>query len=185
MAFLLVWFIGDIANLIGGVWAQLVPVVVAIAVYFCIADGVLIGQCLYYNFRNARRDGRRQSQYSSTEPPTPTTPLLGRRFSDDLGLPGSRRRRSSASLTEGQRRRAGSHPEDALAKIVEEDESGARAWVKNLVSVLAITAIGTAGWAIAWQTGMWKPTPEDHGNGAQTAPGAQVLGYFSAMCYLG
>ncbi|KAL1968894.1 hypothetical protein VTN77DRAFT_1255 [Rasamsonia byssochlamydoides] len=184
MAFLLVWFIGDVTNLIGGVWAQLVPVVIAIAVYFCIADGVLIGQCVYYNIRNARRDRRRQRQYSSTEPPTPTTPLLGRRFSDDLGLAGSRRRRSSASLRDGQQRRI-SHPEDTLAKIVEESESGTRAWVKNLVSVLVIVIIGIAGWAIAWQTGMWKPAPEGHGGESQIAPGAQVLGYFSAMCYLG
>ncbi|KKA21488.1 Vacuolar membrane PQ loop repeat protein [Rasamsonia emersonii CBS 393.64] len=184
MAFLLVWFVGDVTNFIGGVWAQLVPVVIAIAVYFCIADGVLIGQCLYYNIRNARRERRRQSVYSSTEPPTPTTPLLGRSLSDDFGLTGSRRRRSSASLRDGQPRRT-SHPEDTLAKIVEEGESGARAWVKNLVSVLAIAMIGTAGWAIAWQTGMWKPSPEEHGGRSEMVPGAQVLGYFSAICYLG
>ncbi|KAH8697153.1 vacuolar membrane PQ loop repeat protein [Talaromyces proteolyticus] len=183
MAFLVVWFVGDVTNLIGGLWAQLVPVVVAIAVYFCIADGVLITQCLYYNIRNARREQRRNSRQSSIETPTPTTPLLGRRFSDEISIPGSRRRRSSASVRGNQRR--ASYADDTLAKIVEENDSGAKVWIKNVLSVLAIIIIGAGGWAIAWQTGLWKPTPQKQSGGDQIAPGAQVLGYFSAVCYLG
>lgn len=185
MAFLLVWFLGDVTNLVGGLWAQLVPVVVAIAVYFCIADGVLISQCLYYNMRKARREKRRNSVESTLDSPTPTTPLLGRRFSDELSIPGSRRRRSSASQRDLQQRRT-SHPDSALAKIVEESESGAKAWFKNVLSVVAIAVIGAGGWAIAWQTGLWRPAPVSHnGEGGPMAPGAQVLGYFSAVCYLG
>ena len=186
------WFVGDTANLIGAAWAELVPVVVAIAVYFCLADGVLITQCLYYNIRNARREKRKrkrsnresqQSRRSSIETPTPTTPLLGRRFSDDVGLPGSHRRRSSASMRDGHSRRP-SYPDDTLARIVEENETGKKAWVKNVLSILVICVIGGGGWAIAWQTGLWIPTPEEHGR-PDTAIGAQVLGYFSAICYLG
>ena len=55
MAFLAVWFIGDINNLIGALWAGLVPTVIAIAIYFCFADLILISQCIYYNMKNARR----------------------------------------------------------------------------------------------------------------------------------
>lgn len=188
MAFLLVWFAGDITNLVGAAWAELVPVVIAIAVYFCIADGVLITQCLYYNIRNARREKKRKdraqrSRTSSLDAPSPTTPLLGRRFSDDLGLPGSHRRRSSASMRDGQSRRS-SHPDDTLAKIVEESETGRKAWIKNVLSVLVICVIGGGGWAIAWQTGLWKASPKEQG-GSSIALGAQVLGYFSAVCYLG
>lgn len=183
MAFLFVWFVGDITNLAGGLWAQLVPVVLAIAVYFCIADGVLISQCLYYNLRNKRREQRRNSVESTLDSPTPTTPLLGRRFSDELSIPGSRRRRSSASQRDMQRR--ASHPDSTLAKIVEEGESGAKAWLKNFLSVIAIAVIGAGGWAIAWQTGLWKPAPVAHDGDSPMAAGAQVLGYFSAVCYLG
>jgi hypothetical protein len=183
MAFLSVWFIGDVTNLVGGLWAHLVPVIIAIAVYFCIADGVLISQCMYYKLRIARREQRRHSRQLSNELPTPTTPLLGRRFSDELSIPGSRRRRSSGSLRDHQRR--ASHADDTLAKIVEESDSGAQAWVKNVFSVLTIAIIGAGGWAIAWQTGVWKPMPEEESGGTQMATGAQVLGYFSAVCYLG
>ncbi|PYI04909.1 vacuolar membrane PQ loop repeat protein [Aspergillus sclerotiicarbonarius CBS 121057] len=172
LLFLFVWFIGDITNLIGGAWAGLVPVIVAIAVYFCIADGVLIGQCLYYKVRNARRSSngivsRRRS--SVADGPDPTTPLLGRRFSDAGRC---------ADADEGE--------DDMLAKIVEENDVGRKAWVKNFSSVLGICVIGLAGWTMAWRTGVWKPAPvEEVDGGVDMAPGAMILGYISAVCYLG
>lgn len=79
--------------------------------------------------------------------------------------------------------------EDTLTKILEEDDSpDANAWVKNIVSILLVIAAGTAGWAIAWRSGVWTPTPENGGDVPKTnevAVGAEVLGYFSAVCYLG
>lgn len=171
-------------NLVGGALAGLVPVIIAIAVYFCIADGVLIAQCLYYKARNARR-GNVHRRRSSTETLDPTTPLLGRRFSDPSVAP-ERRRRSSGSLRGYQAAgRRESQPEDALAKIMEENEYGRRAWIKNLVNVLGIFIVGVAGWTIAWKTGMWAPAPQENHNGAGVATGGQILGYFSAVCYLG
>jgi uncharacterized protein with PQ loop repeat len=182
LLFIFVWFIGDIANLAGGLMADLVPVILAIAVYFCIADGVLIGQCLYYKAFNARAEIQRRRR-SSTETLDPTTPLLGRRFSD--AVPPQRRRRSSGSQRGYQAAgRRDSQPEDSLAKIVEESEYGRKAWIKNFISVLGIFVIGMAGWTMAWQTGMWAPAPETHNDGG-VATGGQVLGYFSAVCYLG
>ncbi|XHG05323.1 hypothetical protein AWENTII_008557 [Aspergillus wentii] len=169
-AFICIWFVGDVTNFIGGVWAGLVPVIILIAVYYCLADGILIGQCLYYKVKNKRHALHRRR--SSTETPDPTTPLLGRRFSDSFeGRDASGRRTSQA--------------EDALAKIIEERESGRSAWIKNTGSVLGICLIGMAGWTMAWQSGAWKPTPEDHNGGVDMAAGAQVLGYISAIAYLG
>ncbi|KAJ5647666.1 hypothetical protein N7490_004038 [Penicillium lividum] len=185
--FVLVWFIGDIANLIGGVLAGLVPVIVAIAVYFCLADGVLIAQCLYYKARNSRPGSVHRRRRSSTETLDPTTPLLGRRFSDSLeGANGRRRSSGSCRGYQGVGRRD-SQVEDPLAKIVEESEYGRKAWLKNCVSVLGIFVVGMAGWTIAWQTGMWSPAPapQEHVSAADMATGGQILGYFSAVCYLG
>jgi hypothetical protein len=184
--FILIWFAGDLTNFVGAAWAHLVPTIIAIAIYFCIADGVLIAQCLYYNVKNARREKRKHSSATATSARTqsdadgdPTQPLLERRTSN-IGLPGSRRR-SSASL----RRRSTNveHP-NALSKILEEDSVG-KTWMKNVVSVLGICVVGSVGWAIAWRTGVWRPTPESDDTGTSMAVGAQVLGYFSAVCYLG
>lgn len=153
------------------------PTVIALAVYFCFADLILIGQCLYYNIRNARRV-RKVSEASSRD--SVEQPLLGRRDSDNLGLPGSRRRSSAAS-----RRRDSVGHVDSLAGIAEE-EGGASEWKKNTLSILGVCLAGAVGWAVAWASGVWRPTPVDAGAGnEEIAPGAQVLGYASAVCYLG
>ncbi|KAL2062067.1 hypothetical protein VTL71DRAFT_6333 [Oculimacula yallundae] len=180
LAFLGVWLIGDITNLSGALWADLVPTVIALAIYFCIADVVLIAQCLYYNHVNASKTARQTSVTSITSV-TEDEPLLShRRSSDTIGLPGSHRRRSSALSAGG----------NSLAKILEEENEGeGNAWLKNSLSILGVIVVGTAGWAIAWQAGVWIPQPEDGagdvGGLKETAVGAKILGYISAVCYLG
>lgn len=161
----------------GAVWADLVPTVIALAIYFCIADFVLIGQCLYYNHLNAR-EGRQASVTSTVD--TEDEPLLSRRRSSDAtGLPGSHRRRSSV--------RSNLQRSDSLTKILEEDDSpDANPWLRNALSIVGVIFVGTAGWTIAWQSGVWKATPEDGADGEQkVALGATILGYTSAVCYLG
>lgn len=188
LAFIFVWFIGDICNLAGALWAGLVPVVVAIGVYFCIADGVLIAQCLYYGIKNKRREARAllAARQSSAREPSEDEPLLRRERTNSLTIPGSRerRRRSSASL---RRRPSSGAQDDHLAKILEEsDESGTRLWFKNVMSVLAIVVVGAAGWALAYESGAWKPSPTSSDTETQKmAAGAQILGYASAVAYLG
>jgi uncharacterized protein with PQ loop repeat len=197
LAFIFVWFIGDICNLAGALWAGLVPVVIAIGVYFCIADGVLIGQCLYYGIVNKRREGRAllEGQASSSGGAQPQQeqdhddeeePLLKRTRTNSITIPGSAntRRRSSVSV---RRRRSSVAQNDQLAKILEEsDESGTRLWFKNAMSVLAIAVVGAAGWALAYESGAWKPSSTSGDTSEENmATGAQILGYLSAVAYLG
>ncbi|KAL4781894.1 PQ loop repeat-domain-containing protein [Aspergillus varians] len=185
LLFLFVWFVGDITNLAGSAWAGLVPVIVAIAIYFCLADGVLIGQCLYYRVRNSRAAAA-HARNASSATPEPTTPLLGRRPSDAMPEGVGRRRRGSRASYNAVTSSQVQGPDEPLAKLVEENRVGQGALVKNLSSVLAVGVVGMLGWTIAWQTGVWKPTPLENGNGGvDMAPGAQILGYISAICYLG
>jgi len=182
LAFLIVWLIGDVTNLAGAIWADLVPTVIALAVYFCFADFVLISQCLYYNHVNDVRAKRHLSIQSTTSHDSENSPLLTRRRSSDtIGLPGSHRRRSSA-MSQNQRR-------DSFTKILEEEESNeGNVWMRNTLSILGVIAVGALGWAIAWASGVWKPTPEDINipqASDKTPFGAEFLGYFSAVLYLG
>jgi hypothetical protein len=58
--------------------------------------------------------------------------------------------------------------------------------VKNALSIVGVCVVGAAGWAIAWKTGVWAPQPTtDDSTGTEMAMGAQILGYASAVCYLG
>ncbi|KFY08826.1 hypothetical protein V492_05872 [Pseudogymnoascus sp. VKM F-4246] len=181
LAFLTVWLLGDITNLAGAIWAGLVPTVTALAVYFCFADFVLISQCLFYNHLNARREASNEAVAS---PDTEEAPLLAReRSNESIVVPGARRRSSTQlSHSSGARR-------DSLVKILEDDDSGGGAsWKRNTWSILMVILVGTAGWAIAYRSGVWRPTPNHPGKAPgkdQVAVGASVMGYLSALCYLG
>jgi solute carrier family 66 (lysosomal lysine-arginine transporter), member 1 len=201
LAFIFVWFLGDVANLAGALWGGLVPVVVAIGLYFCIADGVLIGQCLYYGLRNRRREARallgqeaaaagsasRQMPGQAEDINDEEEPLLKRTRTNSLTIPGSMERRRSSTSLRRRKSSVAAAQNDHLAKILEEsDASGARLWFKNAMSILAIGVIGTAGWALAYESGAWKPSPTASDAEPETIPGgALVLGYLSAVAYLG
>jgi uncharacterized protein with PQ loop repeat len=134
---------------------------------------ILITQCVYYNTINARRTARKTSTQSNN---SVEAPLLGRRDSSNIGLPGSHRRDSQAS----RRRRASSLP-----TILDVDEQPSE-WIKNTLSVFGILAVGATGWAIAWKSGVWVPQPTTTPDDAEPiALGAEILGYASAICYLG
>ena len=107
-------------------------------------------------------------------------PLLARSDSVNYhatngGRPRRKRRKSSMVAAHGA--------------IVREDIHMPRPWLKNTISILVICTAGAIGWVIAWQGKVWQPTPlpplgdkyEDDG----TPYGAEVMGYLSALCYLG
>ena len=172
------WFIGDLTNLLGAAWAKLVPTVIALAVYFCFADAILISQCLYYDFINNR--GQKLSDVAPSAN-DPERPLLAREESDASARTSASRRRRRSSHVSTLRR-------DSLSNIVEEKQPAARAWARNSLSVVLVCAAGAAAWFAAWGTGVWKPTSDDASNGSsavEVALGAQILGYISAVSYLG
>jgi len=172
---------GDITNLAGALWADLVPTVIALAIYFCFADAVLLSQCFYYNTLNARRERKRSIAAAENAVIDESAPLIADP-QENLGLPGSRRRSSAASR---RRTRSSAERSNSLSNILEEGQ-GSTAWLKNTLSVAIILIAGAAGWAIAWRAGAWKPTPVDVSDGGRHMPvGAEVLGYASAVCYLG
>lgn len=208
IAFLTVWLIGDITNLIGAAWASLVPTVVALAVYFCFADAILILQVLYYNYWYRRRVVSTASQDAAAEADE-EAPLLSRRESgaSSIGLPGShkRRRRRSSVLSDAPAVNGAPAPgsssgrrASSLAKIDEDegfegDVSSKTAWIQNTAGILFICIIGSLGWLICYKTGLWTPAPapgsengDSRDSPAKHSPaGAQILGYVSAIAYLG
>ena len=173
------WFIGDLANFFGAIWAGLVPTVIALAVYFCFADAVLITQCLYYDFVNSSRRTYANDPAVSAEDDV-ERPLLDPHVNDQADTIASRRRRRSSHASHLRR--------DSLSQVMHEKETPTKIWTKNAMSMVLICVAGTAGWAVAWATGVWVPTPEAGGDGndpVKVALGAQILGYLSAICYLG
>lgn len=164
--------------MLGALFTRLAPTAIAIACYFCIADCVLIAQCLYYNTLNARRAARHRHSESSARP-AEDSPLLNRRRS--VSLPGSQRRRST-------------HAESSLEpirKIIsgEDETQDSRPWLHNTLSILAVYVIGFLGWFVSYKAGAFKssdPAPPTDPDQEQTTleVAGLVLGWTSAVFYL-
>ncbi|EFQ29543.1 hypothetical protein CGRA01v4_14817 [Colletotrichum graminicola] len=181
MGFLIIWLIGDVTNLLGAFFTHLAPTAVALATYFCFADLVLIGQCVYYNTKNARRAARSRASAATPAEATEDEPLLrSRRSSSAAGLPGSHRRQ-------------GLHEEsslDPLRKMVtgEDDTPDSNPWLHNTLSIVAVYLVGAAGWFLSYKAGAWDSPDADVGSPAEAADTMEkvglLLGYLSAACYL-
>jgi len=54
---------------------------------------------------------------------------------------------------------------------------------RNILAIAGICFAGTLGWFVAWKSGAWSATESDD---SQEMPrGAEILGYLSALLYLG
>ena len=178
LAFLFTWFVGDATNLIGAIWAGLVPTVVALAVYFCFADFVLIFQCLYYRRLGAGSHHTPSRKSRDTPEDASQEPLLGERRNAEVGS-GTSNRDPVALLDES-----------VVEATYRSDNSGShsffnKALLSNTLAVLVICLIGIAAWAITWLTGLWRPTVDSIHEKTTQPLGPIILGYISAVCYLG
>ncbi|KAF8437785.1 PQ loop repeat-domain-containing protein [Terfezia claveryi] len=54
LTFLVIWLLGDVFNVLGAVLQGVLPTMVILAIYYTLADIVLLGQCLYYKCKAAR-----------------------------------------------------------------------------------------------------------------------------------
>ena len=174
------------------------PTVIALAAYFCLADSILLVQCLYYGYvsgpsltrevlarPNHQGDDALHVDANDDVVRHADEPLLGRTTSDGHPRPPSRRRSSTSAPHTGHPRRGGRPL--PLADVVVNKPSRAEGTRGNIVAVILVCLVGAAGWWLAWTTGVWVPTSESHrpGSDVDHSLGPRVLGCFSAICYLG
>lgn len=192
MAFLIVWLLGDVANLLGALATGLAPTAVALALYFCFADVILIGQSVYYNSLNSRREarlsanGHAETQAAASGPVEEEAdeeePLLSRRRRSSLaGLPGSQRRQSSMARDISSL--------DPLARCItgEDETPDAHPWLHNALSLLAVYVVGTVGFFVSYRMGAWGDqthSPDVPEAGDATTMFGLTMGYISAALYL-
>lgn len=181
----------------GALFTDIAPSAIAIGTYFCFADLILIGQCLYYNALNARRRRTHQRQrHLSTNTQdsalSEEEPLLSRRRSSSGangggGLPGSQRHHSVRRESTGL---------DPLARIItgEDDTPQRSPWLTNTLSLVAVYILGVAAWFVSREVigadfGAPADGDDDAGSGGDAGANpsvivGQALGYISAVCYL-
>ncbi|KAJ5672688.1 hypothetical protein N7507_001815 [Penicillium longicatenatum] len=77
LLFLIVWLAGDVFNILGAVMQGVLPTMIILAVYYTLADIVLLGQCFYYRGFNLKEE------FSPS--PTPDAPAGASGESADFG----------------------------------------------------------------------------------------------------
>lgn len=141
------------------------------------ADAVLILQCLYYDYMCSHG----MSPASSI--PTETgedlrQPLLAQKASGTCS-PSSRRQPLTSRTSDSIGSNNASFENPTKHRCTTE-------WVSNSASLLIVCILGILGWGIAWKIGLWLPASSGPvERTTQTSLGAMVLGYTSAICYLG
>jgi uncharacterized protein with PQ loop repeat len=175
--FIVAWLLGDVFNILGAVLQGVLPTMLILAIYYAIADFVLLAQCFYYKGFTWRDEiaprPAKPSNGHATGEPTENTGLL------------------SGYLEDRERRGSGwSHLSPAVPLVPEQPASLAptptklQAFLWNSVAVLMVCVAGVVGWFLS--RGYAKSTPDTSRDDALTFDlWGQVFGWLCATLYLG
>ncbi|KAL4801570.1 PQ loop repeat-domain-containing protein [Aspergillus unguis] len=79
LLFLVVWLAGDVFNILGSVLQGVLPTMIILAVYYTLADIVLLGQCLYYRGFTFRDDASTSSAAEEADEIETPSPVISRK----------------------------------------------------------------------------------------------------------
>ncbi|PFH60912.1 hypothetical protein XA68_10110 [Ophiocordyceps unilateralis] len=168
--FIAIWLLGDVFNIVGAVLQGVLPTMTILAIYYTLADLVLLGQCFYY--RGLRwRDDTAPTSNPIEEADDERTPLVGRptagetRPSDWTGL-------SPA---------VGHHVTEAAPEERRARSSRLQSAVWNATVIAMVCCAGIAGWLLGGRRGEPADGPD---NSLELNVAGQVFGYLCAVAYM-
>ena len=190
LVFLIIWLAGDVFNILGGVLQGVIPTVVILAIYYTLADVVLLCQVFYYRWLTLKEDIK--PQLPSIAEPTETQALLG-----PPAQPRPREDSAHSIITTYL------HSDIDAAKLspatpflppsdysdATEDtstsHSNAKAFVLNTFSVLLVVLAGVSGWFLTQSSSKPELIPASKDPALQFNTLGQIFGYLCAILYLG
>ncbi|KIX98177.1 uncharacterized protein Z520_06257 [Fonsecaea multimorphosa CBS 102226] len=209
IVFIVVWLAGDVFNILGAVLQGVLPTMIILAVYYTLADIVLLGQCFYYRGFTLT-DYVKEPQHAQNGD-AETRPLL---HSGSVTQPPSRDEphERSSSISHHLRRHLsqdGAHLSPVTPLIdppKPTDPPAVRnlrpttAWQAALLNTFAILLVCAAG-VFGWWIGAQKQQQQRHHHHHQQPPKqpivdepppplefdvlGQIFGYLCAVLYLG
>ncbi|KAL4938589.1 hypothetical protein BDV06DRAFT_200691 [Aspergillus oleicola] len=185
LLFLVVWLAGDVFNILGAVLQGVLPTMIILAVYYTLADIVLLGQCFYYRGFTLRDDASSSSEADEPDEIESPSPVISRKPTEHTSLLSTQdahhayqsgasafRNNGEAStplLSSGTRRHSatrgvdGTHLSPATPFIepsAQPRKAKARSSLQtalfNLSTVALVSAAGILGWYIS------RPSPTKH-----------------------
>ncbi|KXX76442.1 putative vacuolar amino acid transporter YPQ3 [Madurella mycetomatis] len=208
--FLVVWLLGDVFNILGAVLQGVLPTMIILAIYYTIADVVLLGQCFYYRGFTLRDDvpkpqppkpKRNGDANGSTivvngylGEPNERTGLLG---AASAGAVSERSPCSYHGAEDRERRGSWSHLSPAVPFVSEDAEPSPprapptrlQAFAFNSLAILMVCAAGVVGWWLSRCYGQ-RDDAGDRPEDSQDDPLSfnllgQIFGWLCAALYLG
>ncbi|KAK0122950.1 hypothetical protein ONS96_009972 [Cadophora gregata f. sp. sojae] len=185
LQFIIVWLAGDVFNILGAILQGVLPTMLILAIYYTIADIVLLLQCFYYR-GFTWRDEVVPPKQSSLGEANERTGLLAP--SDMLANQERRSSTVSAShlspvvpLLDAPR------PQDP--PFISKPTTRLQATLFNLFSILMVCSAGVLGWWISNGSQSGQPhhrSPKHpHPEPLSFNLWGQIFGYFCAVLYLG
>lgn len=200
IVFLVVWLLGDLFNIIGAVLQGVLPTMVILAVYYTLADIVLVGQVFYYRgftlsdkVEKADEETREEEALLARMDSGTSSPHIQHIQQRDQRTRG----RSLSAL--GRRISAvdGTHlsPATPLLDAPKANEAPAvkritptttlQAVAFNAFSILLVCGAGVLGWWIGHRSQHSRHTEDDSPSFPEFDILGQVFGYLCAAFYLG
>ncbi|KAK2050660.1 PQ-loop-domain-containing protein [Colletotrichum somersetense] len=179
LQFIIVWLAGDVFNILGAVLQGVLPTMIILAIYYTIADMVLLAQCFYY---------RGFTWKDEVVPPTPKP-------RNRTGEPNERTGLLPSALIDRERRgpdwsnlspAAPMRPESVPAPPPRPTTT-IQALLWNTTAVLMVCAAGVVGWFLSREYSL----PDEPGHEANDDDAltfntlGQVFGWLCAIFYLG
>ncbi|CAG8956258.1 hypothetical protein HYFRA_00003638 [Hymenoscyphus fraxineus] len=184
LQFIIIWLLGDIFNILGAVLQGVLPTMIILAIYYTIADIVLLLQCFYYRGFTFRDE--------VIPPPKPlhadAESHIGEANERTGLLPTARERRESF-LSENSV--SASHlspavPLQSSPAPITQPTTRLQATLFNLFSIIMVCSAGVMGWYISERTQSPQSAPlPDNNSGLKFNFWGQIFGYLCAILYLG
>ncbi|KAL2825895.1 PQ loop repeat-domain-containing protein [Aspergillus cavernicola] len=86
LLFLVVWLAGDVFNILGAVMQGVLPTMIILAVYYTLADIVLLGQCFYYRGFTLKDDASASSSVEDPDEAETPSPVISRKPTEHTSL---------------------------------------------------------------------------------------------------
>jgi uncharacterized protein with PQ loop repeat len=206
LVFLIIWLAGDVFNILGAVLQGVLPTMIILAVYYTLADLVLLCQCLYYRGfslsdelsapqskrpdRGTAHIGEHEGVDRTTEP-SERSALLTR----DHDQANDRYRRPSLTSFRGRLSSIDStHLSPAMPLVVPEPRtsttrrksSAFQIFIFNTFAVALVCTAGVLGWYVSMRSSSSERGPSERkAHEALTLDlWGQVFGYLCAALYL-
>jgi solute carrier family 66 (lysosomal lysine-arginine transporter), member 1 len=194
VVFIIVWLAGDVFNILGAILQGVLPTMIILAVYYTLADIVLLGQVFYYQGFTISDEVKKPENNVQTGE---TQPLLGNGTVEHRLHPDAvERQGSSISALRKHISVDGTHlspatplldaPKARDPPVKLKPTSTLQGCLFNVFAILIVVAAGVLGWYIAQRSKKHK----HHAKDSASEPlefdlWGQIFGYLCAVLYLG